>query len=78
MIHKPVYKYKVWGLEALIVNREYCGKILELDEGFRCSFHLHKIKKEDFCVLSGLIALKVKDELYFLKPDDIKIGRAHV
>jgi len=55
---------KVWGQEKWIANnRLYCGKVLKLKEGFRCSIHQHKIKDETFYILSGVILLE------FGKPD---------
>src|SRR5262252_2427182 len=40
---------KGWGREVWIVNGDlYCGKILEIRKGKRCSLHFHKIKNESF------------------------------
>jgi len=36
---------KGWGREVWLVNDElYCGKILEIVKGKRCSLHFHKLK----------------------------------
>ena len=36
---------KGWGREVWLVNNElYCGKILEIVKGKRCSLHFHKLK----------------------------------
>ena len=44
---------KGWGREVWIANGEqYCGKILEIRKGKRCSLHYHKLK--DRIVLSAL------------------------
>lgn len=49
---------KGWGYEKWIVNNEdYCGKILFIVKGMKCSWHYHKIKKETFYVQSGSIKL---------------------
>jgi mannose-6-phosphate isomerase len=58
---------KVWGAEEIIVNNDYyCGKILHLAPGHRCSLHYHPIKKETFYVLSGDVVLRVGDQSHFL------------
>ena len=45
---------KGWGREIWIHNSEqYCGKILEFDEGKKFSMHFHKIKTETWYVLKG-------------------------
>jgi hypothetical protein len=39
---------KGWGREVWIANNDlYCGKILEIRKGKRCSLHYHKIKNGD-------------------------------
>jgi len=49
---------KGWGYEKWIVNNEdYCGKILFIVKGMKCSWHYHKIKRETFYVQSGSIKL---------------------
>ena len=61
---------KGWGFEKWIVNNEeYCGKLLYLAKGKRCSWHYHKLKDEVFYVQSGKILVKYSEE------DDI--GKAH-
>jgi len=50
---------KVWGKEIWVVNREYCGKILKLKKGFRCSLHYHKKKDETFYILKGKVLFEV-------------------
>src|ERR1041384_3979360 len=50
---------KGWGYENIIVNKPlYCGKILHVDKGKRCSFHYHKLKDETFYILKGVILLE--------------------
>ena len=54
---------KGWGFEKWIVNNEkYCGKLLYLIKGKKCSWHFHKIKEETFYIQSGKILLKWSDE----------------
>lgn len=51
---------KAWGFEEWIVNDEYCGKILNLREGYKCSDHMHKLKDETFLVILGAVFLHVR------------------
>jgi quercetin dioxygenase-like cupin family protein len=45
---------KGWGFEKWIVNsEEYCGKLLYMVKGKKCSWHYHKLKDEVFYVQSG-------------------------
>lgn len=49
---------KGWGFELWIVNKpEYCGKLLHIDEGKRCSWHFHKLKDETFYIQSGVMEI---------------------
>jgi len=62
---------KVWGSEEWIVNTDkYCGKILRLKEGYRCSYHHHKNKDETFYVLSGKVLLELEDSGIILNAGD--------
>ena len=55
-----VYVSKGWGFEDWIVNKpEYCGKLLFVKKGKKCSFHYHKIKDETFFIYRGKINLRV-------------------
>ena len=50
---------KGWGFEKWIVNCEqYCGKLLYIAKGRKCSWHYHNKKDEDFYVQSGKIKIK--------------------
>jgi len=79
---------KGWGHEVWIVNKEeYCGKLLFMKEGKRCSWHYHKVKDETFYLQSGKILLKYSEndnrdsaEEITLSPGDtfyIPIGLRH-
>lgn len=51
---------KGWGKELWVTNNEqYCGKILEFEQGKKCSFHKHSKKNEHFHLLSGKMVLRV-------------------
>jgi quercetin dioxygenase-like cupin family protein len=64
---------KGWGFEKWIVNcEEYCGKLLYLVKGKRCSWHYHKLKDEVFYVQSGRILVKYSDS------DDITAAKTVV
>jgi len=53
---------KGWGREVWIVNGDlYCGKILEIQKGKRCSLHFHKIKNESFYLRTGRLKVRVKE-----------------
>lgn len=53
---------KGWGREVWIANGElYCGKILEIRQGKRCSLHFHKLKTESFYLRSGRLMVRVKE-----------------
>ena len=64
---------KVWGEERWIVNRDYCGKLLVLNIGFRCSMHCHKIKDETFYITKGKVLLEYGDEKIIMIPGDAKL-----
>lgn len=47
---------KGWGYEKWIVNCDrYCGKILHIVQGKKCSWHYHQLKDEVFYVQSGAV-----------------------
>jgi mannose-6-phosphate isomerase-like protein (cupin superfamily) len=55
---------KGWGREVWIVNGDlYCGKILEIRKGKRCSLHFHKIKTESFYLRAGRLKVRVKESI---------------
>jgi quercetin dioxygenase-like cupin family protein len=81
MITKPQEHKKAWGKELWIVNDgKYCGKILCLDEGYRCSYHYHKIKDETFHILRGRVHMRIEGADFYLEIGDtvhIKPGMKH-
>ena len=53
---------KGWGREVWIANGAlYCGKILEIRRGKRCSLHFHKLKTESFYLRAGRLRVRVKE-----------------
>ena len=53
---------KGWGREVWLVNNElYCGKILEILKGKRCSLHFHKLKTESFYLRAGRLKVYVRE-----------------
>jgi len=64
---KRIVVKKVWGYELWFVNRpEYCGKLLFIDKGAKCSNHCHKIKTETFLCPEGRVILTVDGKEYDL------------
>lgn len=61
---------KKWGSEEWIVNRDYCGKKLLLNKGFRCSMHHHKNKDETFYILKGKVLMETNNESRIMKEGD--------
>jgi mannose-6-phosphate isomerase-like protein (cupin superfamily) len=79
---------KGWGREVWIANSErYCGKILEMRKGRKCSFHFHQLKTESFYLRAGRLKLRVKEspeaetiEEFILEAGecmDVPIGLVH-
>jgi len=64
--HKEVKKE--WGKEIWIVNRDYCGKKLILNKGFRCSMHYHKNKDETFYILRGKVLMETGNKKQIIIP----------
>jgi quercetin dioxygenase-like cupin family protein len=53
---------KGWGEERWLHNDElYCGKILILQQGKRCSLHYHKLKTETFYIMRGRLRMELTD-----------------
>lgn len=53
---------KGWGREVWIANNDlYCGKILEIRKGKRCSLHFHTIKTESFYLRAGRLKVRIKE-----------------
>ncbi len=59
---QPVHiEPKGWGREVWIANNDlYCGKILEITRGKKCSLHYHKLKTESFFLRKGRLIIRVK------------------
>lgn len=70
-IRKPEVHKKLWGEEHWIANNElYCGKILKLNEGYKCSYHCHEIKDETFYILKGKVFMIVEKDQFILNVGD--------
>jgi mannose-6-phosphate isomerase-like protein (cupin superfamily) len=79
---------KGWGREVWIANGElYCGKVLEIHKGKKCSLHYHKLKTESFYLRSGRLKVRLLEspnsaivEEFELEPGacmDVPIGLVH-
>ncbi len=67
MVEEIKFVPKGWGFEKWIVNcEEYCGKLLYIVKGKKCSWHFHKLKDEVFYVQTGKVLLR------YSKNSDIK------
>jgi len=75
---------KGWGHEKIICNNEeYCGKLLYLAQGKKCSWHYHKLKDETFYIQSGSVRLLYSDddnielanEIFLKKGDNFHVYR---
>ena len=54
---------KGWGYEKWICNtEEYCGKLLHIIKGKRCSWHYHTLKDETFYLQEGRLLVKYSDD----------------
>jgi N-acetylneuraminate synthase len=56
------------GLVVRVNEPEYCSKWLGVFGGQECPLHYHKIKKETFFVMSGIVDLWVDGTLHVLAP----------
>jgi len=77
-IRGPVHlQPKGWGHEVWIHNDDkYCGKVLVLKPGKRCSLHFHRRKHETFFVQSGRCRMRLRhpdgrEESFEMKKGDI-------
>ncbi len=61
---------KEWGKEQWIVNRDYCGKRLILNKGYRCSMHYHKNKDETFYILKGKVLMEIENKKHIMIQGD--------
>ena len=54
---------KGWGYEKQICNtEEYCGKLLHIIKGKKCSWHYHTLKDETFYLQEGRLLVKYSDD----------------
>ena len=54
---------KGWGHEKWICNtEEYCGKLLHIVKGKKCSWHYHKLKDETFYLQRGQLLVRYSDD----------------
>jgi mannose-6-phosphate isomerase-like protein (cupin superfamily) len=88
-VRPPIHvEPKGWGREVWIANNSlYCGKILELKKGKKCSLHFHKLKNESFYLRAGRLRIRVQEsendqqvEEFELRPGecmDVPVGLVH-
>lgn len=75
---KPIHREeKGWGYELWIHNSpDYCGKVLVVYGGKKCSLHYHEKKKETFYLQSGRIRMRTVDRAgeesqFDMEPGDV-------
>jgi mannose-6-phosphate isomerase-like protein (cupin superfamily) len=75
-LRKPVHiEPKGWGREIWIANNQlYCGKLLEIRKGKRCSLHYHKLKTESFYLHKGRLKIRVKESVESDRLDEFEIS----
>jgi len=75
-LRNAVREDKVWGYEETIANGSYCGKLLVIYKGGKCSEHFHIHKDEVFYMLCGrvrmyLIYQDATHKEFIMMPGDI-------
>ncbi len=77
-VREPVhFQPKGWGHEVWIHNdQRYCGKILAVRAGKKCSLHFHKKKYETFYIQSGRVHMRLRhpdgsEEEFEMKQGDV-------
>jgi len=77
-LSKPVHiQPKGWGHEVWVHNdARYCGKILVVKAGKRCSLHSHKLKHETFYVQTGRVHMRIRhsdgrEDSFEMSPGDV-------
>lgn len=64
VLTQPERHEKGWGYELWITNSpRYCGKILVIRDGKKCSFHCHREKHETFYLEQGRLILRYGESL---------------
>ena len=67
---------KGWGYEKWICNtEEYCGKLLHIIKGKRCSWDYHVLKDETFYLQEGKLLVKYSDDDDFDKAKELIMER---
>ena len=75
-IGRPEVHEKGWGRELWVHNDErYCGKVLVLQKGKRCSLHFHVKKHETFFLQKGQVQMELvhsdgRRESFVMRPGD--------
>lgn len=75
-VRKPVRIVpKGWGREVWIANGKlYCGKILEINKGKRCSLHYHKLKTESFYLRAGRLRVRIKESTHGSETEEFELN----
>lgn len=65
---------KLWGEERLLINADYCAKLLIIEPGFTCSLHRHGVKDETFFILEGTVGIEAGTDPSFLFTEFKAVG----
>lgn len=64
---------KAWGREIWIINTNlYCGKILEMNQGYSFSKQIHLVKDETLWLYEGEIIMQYNEVIWKMKPGNIQ------
>jgi mannose-6-phosphate isomerase-like protein (cupin superfamily) len=58
IINQGKFVEKIWGTEVILPGDGYTTKIMIVKPGYVCSVHFHRIKKESFLLISGVLDIK--------------------
>ena len=61
---------KEWGREEWVWNGAFCGKILRVKKGKRCSLHCHPGKDEAFYLLEGAVKVELEGKVFCPMPGE--------
>ncbi len=72
---------KVWGREIWVVNTpDYCGKLLEINKGYKVSLQRHGAKDETLLLYEGRLIMEHDEHSWEMYPGNIqrvKPGEIH-
>lgn len=74
-----IFVTKGWGWEDWIWNYGlYCGKVLFVKQGKRCSWHYHKVKDETFLLTEGEVLIRYCYDLRLMREYETYVAKGDV